>query len=217
MITSHSTNNAIKAVIFDWGGVMERLPDAAHFAQWEGRLGLSPNSLMEVLWGPVWEQVEVGAINREEYESHVCTRCGFRDRAELEAFYTAFYPQQVDPVMLSAVAALRPRYRVALLTNAFAGQRDHIIRIAGAAPDELFDAYINSAEIGMRKPSPGIFHHALERLGVQAPEAVFIDDLPLNVEAAATVGLHTILHRDAAATLAALSALLGHSLSLASG
>jgi epoxide hydrolase-like predicted phosphatase len=217
MTTPHTANNAIKAVIFDWGGVLEPLPDAAHFALREGQLGLPAGSLAEILWGPVWEQLEVGAISGEIYESHVCARCGFRDHDELEAFYQAFYPQQIQPEMLAAVAALRPRYRVALLTNAFAGQREHITRVAGAAPDTLFDAYINSAEVGMRKPTPAIYHHALERLGVQAAEAVFIDDLPRNVEAASALGLSTILHRDPTETLAALSALLGHSLSHSSG
>ena len=205
-----SVSGVIKAVIFDWGGVLEPLPDAAHFARWEGQMGLPAGSLVEILWGPVWEQLEVGAISGETYETHVCARCGFRDHDELEAFYQAFYPQQIQPQMLAAVAALRPRYRVALLTNTFAGQREHITRVAGAAPDTLFDAYINSAEVQMRKPTPAIFHHALERLGVQPAEAVFIDDLPRNIEAASALGLHTILHRDPAEILAALSALLGH-------
>jgi putative hydrolase of the HAD superfamily len=210
MNTSSPTNGAIQAVIFDWGGVLEPLPDATHFAQWEARLGLTAGSLIEILWGPVWEQVEVAAIQRQEYEAHVCARCGFHDRNELEAFYTAFYPLQVQPQMLAAVAALRPRYRVGLLTNSFAGQREHIIRLAGAPPETLFDAYINSADVGVRKPSAAIFHHALARLEVPPAQAVFIDDLPLNVEAAAALGLRTILHRDPEQTLATLSALLDH-------
>jgi putative hydrolase of the HAD superfamily len=212
MDTLHTVHGPIRAVIFDWGGVLEPLPDATHFARWESQLGLPVGSLIDILWGPVWEQVEVGAISGQQYEAHVCTHCGFRDRDELQAFYTAFYPQQVQPQMLAAVAALRPRYRVGLLTNSFAGQREHIIRLAGAAPETLFDAYINSADVGIRKPAPAIFHHALERLGVHAPQAVFIDDLPRNIEAATALGLQTILHRDPAHTLERLSALLGHPL-----
>jgi putative hydrolase of the HAD superfamily len=212
MDTPHTVNGPIQAVIFDWGGVLEPLPDATHFARWESQLGLPAGSLIDILWGPVWEQVEVGAINGAEYEAHVCTHCGFRDHDELQAFYTAFYPQRIQPQMLAAVAALRPRYRVGLLTNSFAGQREHIIRLAGAAPETLFDAYINSADVGIRKPAPAIFHHALERLGVPAPQAVFIDDLPRNIEAATALGLQTILHRDPAHTLERLSALLGHPL-----
>ncbi len=210
MTTTNPGVSPIKAIIFDWGGVFEPLPDAARFALWEGQLGLQPGSLIDILWGPVWEQVEVAAITRQEYEAHVCQHCGFRDRAALEAFYRDFYIQQVQPLMLRAATTLRPRYQVALLTNAFVGQREHIIRLAGAAPETLFDAYINSADVGMRKPSAAIFHHALERLGVQAPQAVFIDDLPRNVEAAAALGIPTILHRDPHETLQALSALLGH-------
>lgn len=210
MNTPHTADAAIKAIIFDWGGVLEPMPDAASFAQWEGQLGLAPGRLIDILWGPVWEQLEVAAITRQEYEAHVCARCGFTDPTDLRAFYQSFYRQQIQPVMLQLVRSLRPRYQLALLTNAFAGQREHIIRLAGAAPEALFDAYINSADVQMRKPSPAIFHHTLDQLGVSASQAVFIDDLPRNIAAADTLGIPTILHRDPQATLLALSALLGH-------
>jgi hypothetical protein len=105
MDTLHTVHGPIRAVIFDWGGVLEPLPDATHFARWESQLGLPVGSLIDILWGPVWEQVEVGAISGQQYEAHVCTHCGFRDRDELQAFYTAFYPQRVQPQMLAAVAA----------------------------------------------------------------------------------------------------------------
>jgi len=200
----------IKAVIFDWGGVIEILADAQTVAAWETRLGIAAGSLAEVLWGAVWQRLEVGAITAAEYEAGVCAHCGFAGRAELEAFYESFYPQRVRPEMLAAVRALRGRYQVALLTNAFPGQHTHIARLAGAPPEALFDHYINSADVGLRKPDPAIFRLVLDRLGVQPAEAVFLDDLPSNVAAATTAGLHAILYQDPIQALQALETLLGH-------
>ena len=55
--------------------------------------------------------------------------------------------------------------------------------------DELFEFIIDSSAVGVRKPDPHIFTLALDALGVQANEAVFVDDLPANI-AAARVARH---------------------------
>jgi epoxide hydrolase-like predicted phosphatase len=56
----------------------------------------------------------------------------------------------------------------------------------------LVDTVIISAEEGLAKPDERIFHLALERLGVVAQEALFIDDLAVNVEAARRVGIKSV-------------------------
>lgn len=200
----------IRAVIFDWGGVIEELPDDARFAEWESRLGLPPGDLREILWGSMWSQVETGAIDRTTYETYICERCGFPGLEALPAFYRAFYPSRAYPEMLAAVTALRRRYQVALLTNADLHQPRHITRMVGMPPTELVDHYVNSAEVGVRKPDPAIFHLVLERLGVAPAEAVFIDDYHTNVEAAERLGIPTIHFQTPAQALAALAARLGH-------
>jgi epoxide hydrolase-like predicted phosphatase len=58
--------------------------------------------------------------------------------------------------------------------------------------EELFDTIVDSSEVGMRKPNPAIYELVLDRLGVPAARAAFLDDLVPNVAAAAAVGLHAI-------------------------
>lgn len=204
------TAATIKAVIFDWGGVLEALPDATAFAEWETRLGLPSGKLETILWGPMWEQVEQGATSVADYEAEVYRQCGFTSRAQLEDFYTGFYPQRLHQEVLTALRALRRRYRVGLLTNAFQGQDARIEQLTGVHPAQLVDCYVNSSDVGLRKPMPAIFQLTLERLGVQPDEAIFIDDNPANIAAARAVGLHVIAFATPAQALAALEALLGH-------
>jgi putative hydrolase of the HAD superfamily len=65
-----------------------------------------------------------------------------------------------------------------------------------------------SAELGLAKPDPEIFHVAAARLG-QPPEAgLFIDDNPAYADGARRAGLRAIVHRDAGITIAAARALL---------
>lgn len=56
----------------------------------------------------------------------------------------------------------------------------------------LFDHYIESAVLGLRKPDPAIYTKACEVVGVQPSEVVFLDDIGLNLKSAQGVGMSTI-------------------------
>jgi putative hydrolase of the HAD superfamily len=105
--------------------------------------------------------------------------------------------------MVELVAHVRASgVRTALVTNSFG------IEYHREDWPRLFDATVISAEVGLRKPDPGIYAIALERLGVQAADVVFVDDMQPNIEAAAELGMATVLHVDPATTATALAELL---------
>jgi epoxide hydrolase-like predicted phosphatase len=92
--------------------------------------------------------------------------------------------------LVDYLPSLRERYTLGLLSNANDDLRPMLIerwQIAG-----LFDDMIISAEVGLMKPDRRIYELAVNRLGVQPDEAVFIDDLPVNVEGARIAGLQAI-------------------------
>ncbi|KAI0646941.1 HAD-like protein [Trametes meyenii] len=65
----------------------------------------------------------------------------------------------------------------------------------GATPPRLralFDDFCDSSTLGMRKPEPGIYLLACTRNGIKPTEAVFLDDLGMNLKAAQTLGMETI-------------------------
>lgn len=81
----------------------------------------------------------------------------------------------------------------------------------GSYPTDLmgehFDDVVISAEVGLRKPDPAIFHLAAERLDVSVEACVFVDDLDVNVEVARSLGMVGIHHDgDEDRVLAELSA-----------
>jgi HAD superfamily hydrolase (TIGR01509 family) len=199
------------AVIFDWGGVVEDLPDDSHIAAWERRLGLEPGTLLEVMWGEAWRQLSVGAITNDDYVQRIAGQLGLPDAEAAGRFVEEFYSDdRFNPEVVAAVRALRGRYKVALLTNASPGQDDRIREQFGLDAHTEFDVYVNSAYAGLRKPDPAIFHLTLARLGVAPQQAIFLDDLLRNVDSARTLGIHTVQFLDPATSLAELEALLGH-------
>ena len=112
-----------------------------------------------------------------------------------------------EPVV-ERVRSLRAEgYRVGLITN---NVKEGSATWRAMLPvDELFEVVVDSCEVGMRKPNPAIFLHALHLLGGISPEqAVFLDDSPGNVVGAQRAGLHAIHVEDPAQALADLDALL---------
>jgi len=201
----------IKAIIFDWGGVMEAMVGEADTQAWEERLALEPGALADALWGDIWEELEVNAIGETQYLQRVAERLGFADVEALEAVLNELYAgDRLNREMVAAAKALRQRYQVAVLSNAWPGQRRHVLETFGIDLHTEFDVYVNSAEVELRKPDLAIYRLAVERLEIEPSEAVFLDDLPRNVAAAREIGLHAIHVNDPAEALNDLERLLGH-------
>ncbi len=110
------------------------------------------------------------------------------------------------PGTLAVIAELQQHcIKVGALSNwsadTFADTRGHFAAL------DRFDALVISGVEGIAKPDPAIFVLACERLGVAPQEAVFVDDLTVNVAAAQAAGLTGVQFRDAAQLRADLLAL----------
>jgi HAD superfamily hydrolase (TIGR01509 family) len=101
--------------------------------------------------------------------------------------------QTVIEPNLELIRALRPDYRLSILSNADRSLRRRLEQEIGI--HHLFDDIVCSAEVGMAKPEPEVFALAAERLGVAPAECVFVDDWDVNVKAATEAGMSAVLHR----------------------
>jgi HAD superfamily hydrolase (TIGR01509 family) len=201
----------IRAVIFDWGGVLSPLTFRRHTRKWEKQLGLAEGALNRILWGSAWKQLEIGAISTEKFDEHIARSLGLADREAVQQFYLEFYADEhIDERVVAAVRALRRRYSVGMLTNAFPNHAELARERYGFDPHAEFDVYVNSAEVGLAKPDPAIYRLVLWRLGVAPGEAMLVDDMVRNTDAARSMGVHTLVFADAKAALSDLAMMLGH-------
>ena len=209
--TERSAVTGVRAIIFDWAGVLEGSPDASYFSTWEDRLGLRPGELPRLLWGREWREVELGRVLTRDYCEWLAGQLGLSGPAAANAFLEEFYGGDwLHTEVLASARFLRGRYRLALVSNAYAEQDQWLRKQFGVDVYTDFDVYINSAQTGVRKPDPAILELALERLDVQPEEAVFIDDALPNVDAGQALGLHTVHFVEPTHSLRELSCLLGH-------
>ncbi len=183
----------MRAVVLDVGGVVASwVPGTNVDAAWETRLGLASGSIAERVWNLTSQTAaELGVISVEEFWREVAAALKLTDR-EAENFYEDCWSSTYQDDRVAAwVRSLRPRYRVASLSNSWSDGRQQCIKRLGL--DQLVDLMVFSAEEGVAKPDLEIYRRTLKRLEVQPAEALFIDDRIENVEAAAALGLH-VLH-----------------------
>ncbi|HET7873988.1 MAG TPA: HAD family phosphatase [Methylomirabilota bacterium] len=180
--------------MLDFGGV---LWDMRWDVAWElaEAHGLPRSSVFETLYRTdTWRDIERGLGDREAWLDEAHRELERRAGRSLPRLHEEWRRAQrpIEP-NLRLIRALRPPYRLSVLSNADISLRERLERDLGV--HHCFDDIIVSAEVGMAKPEPGIFTLAAGRLGLPPEECVFVDDWDLNLEAARAVGMEVVLHR----------------------
>ena len=202
----------LSAVIFDLGGVVLGSPLHA-IAAYERESGIPAGFINRVVVdtapGGAWSRLERGEISLEVfYEAFdgECRSAGERISARemMARMSAASLPR---PQMLSAIAQLRDRaFKVAALTNNWVSEDP---AEGSGALRPLFDIFIESSVVGLRKPDPRIYQHACRALEIEPHQAVFLDDIGSNLKAARALGMTTIKVEDPDTALTELAAALG--------
>ncbi|HEX4690290.1 MAG TPA: HAD-IA family hydrolase [Solirubrobacteraceae bacterium] len=195
-----------RGLIVDWGGVLTT-DVFASFRAFCGAEGLPPDTVRDLFREDrrardLLAGLETGELDHEAFQTRFAALLGVAPQGIVERLFGGIAP---DEAMIGAVRAARAAgLRTGLLSNSWRAE-DY----DRALLEELFDAWVISGEVGMRKPDPAIYALAAERVGLPAEALVYVDDLPGNLKPARELGMATVVHRDAAETVPELEALLG--------
>ena len=198
----------IRAVIWDVGGVLLRTEDPVPRQALADRLGIERLELEKIVFsGDSSNLAQLGKISMEEHWEQVRLILGLEIN-EMDDFRAQFWSgDRVDYELVELIRALQKnRCKTGILSNAFSNLREFLRDECGIV--DAFDELVISAEEGVMKPDQRIYQLALARLGVEGSQAVFIDDVPANVEGARRVGLHGIHFRTSQQALQELDLLL---------
>jgi putative hydrolase of the HAD superfamily len=184
---------AIRAVVFDIGGVLMENIQEFYLPELAGEHGLDGAALLQLGYrhGRAWG---LGQASEEDYWRGILADAGLAP--DLLPALVARTEVYVKPILETwkLVEALDPRLRCGILSNT---TRDWIRRIRAAAPlEERFDPIVLSCDVGVCKPDPAIYRHLLERLDLPAPTVLFVDDREENLAAAASEGFQGVLFTD---------------------
>jgi len=198
------TDRTYRALFVDYGGVLTT-PVAESFAFFCQETGVNPERIRAVL-----ATAYTGGLDERE-------RRGLADlvpavetgRMSLEDFNEALASRMFghavrDDRMIRAVKGAQEHgIRTGLISNTWG--------VPEPSPwySETFGTVVLSGREGIRKPQAEIYLLAAKRLDVDPAAAVFVDDIPANVDGARAVGMTAILHRHPDITIPKLEELFG--------
>lgn len=187
------------AVVFDFGGVLIT-PITNKIQRVAERVGVDVETMLAVLMGPrhesgdhPWHRAERGELRVAEIQALLAP---YAEQAgvqlvgdEVDVLLDAgTYSKNM--VLVERVESLRAEgYRTGLLTNSFAEFRPTLARDLDLTQ---FDVFVDSSEVGSRKPEPSVYATTTARFGVDPSRIVYLDDFVQNVIGAQREGWHTI-------------------------
>jgi putative hydrolase of the HAD superfamily len=196
----------IRAIFWDVGGVL--LSNAWDHNEREEavrRFGLDPNDF-EQRHTSVVSDFETGKLSLEQYLDHTVF---YRDRPFTREVFRDFMFSRSQPkpetLLLARELAASNQYLMSTINNESAELNE--FRIRKFALNEIFDVFISSCFVGLRKPSPEIYLLAMNLSQCSAGECCFIDDRSENLQPASQAGMHCIQMKGAEILRSELKAL----------
>ena len=200
----------IKAVFWDFGGVITSSPFES-FNRYEENNNLPENFLRTVnSTNPdnnAWAKLERSEVNLDKFNSLFEKESKDLGHAIPGKEVIKLLKGEVRPQMVRALGIIKNQLIQACLTNniqAISGKNNEIM--------ELFDFVIESSKENVRKPDPAFYKLACERGEIEPSEAVFLDDLGINLKPAKALGMKTIKVTNPDAALTELESLLPFSI-----
>jgi epoxide hydrolase-like predicted phosphatase len=188
-----------EAIIFDYGRVLVGPVDEESFddnlTRLARRCGFDQGA---DLWNHIyisqgWEDSKRGRLSHADFWAEQLAALGITTSEDRAAFKLNFFAYWgLLPGMKALLHELHAKYRLAVLSNTSRkGFADYLVERRGF--DHLFDEVVSSAEVGFAKPEPEIYHITLDRLNIQPGQALFVDDLKRNTDAAEKLGIPSIV------------------------
>ena len=213
----------IEAVIWDFGGVLTDSPFVA-FNRFEAERGLPRDFLRSVNarnhLDNSWARFERSEIDLDAFDTAFRAESAAMGHPVSGKEIISLLARRIRPEMVKALKACKARLKVGCITNNVAagegptmvpGDSDGAAALAEAVAGvfALFDHVIESNRAGLRKPDPRIYILACDALGVLPENAIYLDDLGINLKPARELGMTTIKVIRPDAALAELEAAVG--------
>lgn len=185
----------IKAVIFDFGGVLCFHPTEDRFARIATLLGVSMPRLLEIFWANRIEY-DAGLLDSRAYWTKVAAAA---DKPMDDALFARLGQLEIelwnnfDGRVFAWAAHLKANgIRTGMLSNLPRSLGEALLGTPGLL--DVFDHLTLSYRMKIVKPDSAIYYHAAHGLIVPPSQVLFLDDKPENVEGARAIGMQAELY-----------------------
>ena len=182
-------DHGIKAIFFDFGGVLLKTFDGVDHDAIEAEFGLEAKMLRKCVYRDSrYMDFQIGKCTYGEWSDSIreaLLKIDERADAIMNAFMDS--PRVFNQDMLGLVKRLHSHYMLGIISNTTPGIEERLRERFELV--DLFDVRVGSGDLGIAKPDAGIFLHATKLAGVKPEQSVFTDDRADFAEAARAVGM----------------------------
>jgi len=181
----------IKAVIFDFGGVVKK-SEQGFYKDISKVYGVSEQEFVGVFKKPL-AQLNRADISEQELWDKISQKLNVPTPENVRELFKQAYRTNLYlfPEIIELIKELKEKkIRTAVLSNVIKIHAEVIRENKGY---DLFDKVILSCEVGLVKPEKKIYQIALSELGTEPKQAIFIDDREDNLLPAQEMGIRTVL------------------------
>ncbi len=177
----------IKTVIFDLGNVILNVDRSGLYKEWAEKSGKGTNQVIDYyMRSKERRDFELGRLSPKEFCRKIAKGIGLRmDFEEFKKSYCEIFTLNKD--VEQAIKKLKSDFRLVLLSNTDELHFEYIknkFKIVN-----IFDGYVLSYEVGMRKPNPLIFFNAIRKSEAFPFNCLYFDDIPEFVFMAKLMGI----------------------------
>ncbi|MEO8026688.1 MAG: HAD family phosphatase [Bryobacteraceae bacterium] len=188
-----ASTSDLRAVIFDFGGVLCHFPPPSQTAELAAAAGAPHEEFLRAFWGNRIPY-DAGALTAKTYWAKIAAQLGNSYSSEQVRDFVRHdigFWSNFDGAMLDWVDAVRGAgIRTALLSNLPPDLGEHLRALPGFL--DRFDHVTYSYEVGSVKPDSAIYRHCLDGLALAAEQTLFLDDRPENIAGARALGIQAI-------------------------
>ncbi|MCU0667520.1 MAG: HAD family phosphatase [Patescibacteria group bacterium] len=181
--------NNIKAVIFDWGGVVAPNKNGGWIKQLSILLNISLEDAFE-LWSKTSPGLRTGLINEKQFWKLVEQSIDKPLPKNKSKIWQDGLASEPYPVIIKYATKLKTQgIKTAILSNTIEPM-ERIINLDNLYKD--FDYVVLSHRVGVTKPNPEIFNILLQKISIKPTECIFVDDVEKNIKTARAMGFQVI-------------------------
>ncbi|MFN8486884.1 MAG: HAD family phosphatase [Caldilineaceae bacterium] len=196
--------SAIKALFLDIGGVLLTNGWDRNMRKRAAETFALDYAEMDERHHLTFDTYEEGKLSLDEYLQRVVF---YEQRPFTPDAFKQFMLAQSQPYpeMIELVKTLKARYSLKIATVSNEGRELTLYRLHQFKLTDFVDFFVSSCFVHYRKPDADIYRIALDIGQIEPNAIVYVDDRPLFVDIANSLGMHGLHHKDYAATKQALT------------
>lgn len=197
-VTSKERKKRIKALLFDAGDLLYYRPHKGErFAAFLSELGLNPSSIPQREWEEVRTMAMIGKITKQAYQEQLLRFYGVHGEENLAHGRQVLEEENADISFFEGVketllALKRRGFLLGIVTDTYHPTALKLRWLKREGIGHLWDTFVSSCEVGVRKPDPRIYRMALDELGIEPEEAAFVGHKASELQGAKAMGMTTV-------------------------